>query len=93
MFISLSSAIARFGGMRIGAGFRITRKNAWFGYLILMFIYMFQLMWYTMILAGWLLYLIYYGMFIGIRKFVYWIRARRASRQNEEQVSQGYADQ
>lgn len=48
MFISLSKA---FGKFRIGTGLRVTKKNAWWMFSIVAIVFMFKLMWYTIILS------------------------------------------
>ena len=70
MFISLSKTVARFGGIRLGMGLRITKSNAIWMSFIVMFVYMLQAMWYMMIISFWLMYAICYGLFLGIKKLI-----------------------
>ncbi len=70
MFISFSKTIARFGGFRLGVGMRVNKKNAIWVSLIVMFVAMFKAMWYMMILCGWLIYAMFYGMYWCIKKIV-----------------------
>jgi len=70
MFISFSKTIARFGGFRLGVGMRVNKKNAiWMSFLV-MFIAMFKAMWYMMVLCGWMVYAVCYGMYWCIKKIV-----------------------
>lgn len=61
MFISLSHALTKYGGLRIGAGLRITSKNAIWMLFIWMFVLCFKMIWYMMILSFWCIYAICYG--------------------------------
>ena len=70
MFISLSKTIARFGGFRLGIGMRLNKKNAMWAWLILFFVGIFQLMWGMMLICGWLMYAMFYGMFWCIKKLI-----------------------
>ncbi|HBL83384.1 MAG TPA: hypothetical protein DDZ99_00520 [Clostridiales bacterium] len=51
MFLGFSKTMARFGKFRLGVDMRLTKKNAPYLFIILMFIWMFQLMWYMMVLC------------------------------------------
>ena len=70
MFISLSKTIARFGGFRLGIGMRLNKKNAMWMWLILFFVGMFQLMWGMMLICGWLIYAMFYGLYWCIKKII-----------------------
>ena len=70
MFFSFSKTIARFGGFRLGLGIRITKKNAVWIALLTMFVAMFQLMWYSILLCGWLVYAMFYGIYWCIKKAI-----------------------
>lgn len=70
MFISLSKALAKCGGFRMGLGLRITKKNAIWMAFIVMFVCLMQAMWYMMIISFWLAYAICYGLFLGIKKLI-----------------------
>lgn len=70
MFISLSKTLARCGGFRLGVGLRITKNNAIWMSFIVMFAYMIKAVWYMMILCGWLVYAMYYGLFLGAKKLI-----------------------
>lgn len=63
MFISFSKAIGKVGGFRIGVGKRINSKNAWWMFLLYACVCCFQLMWYGVILAFWLMYAMFYGIY------------------------------
>ena len=70
MFISFSRTIARFGKFRISIGKRITSKNAWWMWLIVCFVAVCQLMWYSCVISFWLLYAMGYGIWWCCRKIV-----------------------
>ena len=61
MFISLSKTLARFGGVRIGIGTRLSKKNAPGAIAFLFVMWFFQLMWYMLILSFWIMYAVLYG--------------------------------
>ena len=62
MFLSLSKTFAKVGGFRLGAGIRITKKNAIYMSIILAFVVSIQLCWYMMVLCFWLMYAMIYMM-------------------------------
>lgn len=71
MFIGLSKTLKRMMGFRIGIGLRLNKSTAIvFGIFILMF----YMMWYSVILSGWILYgfcwLFFYLPYKGISKAV-----------------------
>lgn len=70
MFVGFSKTIAKFGRFRLGIGIRMNKKNALWISLIIMFIAMFKLIWYMMILCGWLFYAICYGIIWCIKKII-----------------------
>ena len=70
MFISFSKTLARFGGFRLGIGIRLNKKNAIWLSLIVMFVAIFQLMWYMLLLYGWLIYAVCYGIYWCIKKII-----------------------
>lgn len=67
MFFTISKAL-KIGGFRIGAGFHVNKSNACWMWIILMFIFMFQLIWYLMILMVWMLYALFYSMWWCTKK-------------------------
>ncbi len=69
MYIGLSRTLAKFGRFRLGIGMRLTKKNAPYLFIILMFVWMFQLMWYILLLCFWLMYAIFYGIYWCIKSF------------------------
>lgn len=70
MYISFSKTVAKVGKLRIGAGLRVTKKNAiWMSFLV-MFVSVVKLTWYMIIFCGWLIYAIYYGTHWCIKKLV-----------------------
>ena len=76
MFVSLSKTLARFGGLRLGLGLRLNKNNAAWMLFVLMFVYIFQAMWYMMILCGWLVYAVCYGVYWSIKKLIEIIKAK-----------------
>lgn len=72
MFISLSKTLAKVGGIRLGVGMRMTKKNApsfIVGILVYyMFYYTFKLMWYALVASFWLMYAGIYGMIWMMKK-------------------------
>ena len=62
MYISLSKALKLCGGFRLGAGLRITKKNAPWMLFIWLFVITFQMMWYMIVLCCWLMYAVCYGL-------------------------------
>lgn len=74
MFISLSRAFGKFGKFRLGFGLRITKSNAIWMLFIVFFVWIFQLMWYSMLLCFWLTYAFCYGIFWCIKKLVIALR-------------------
>ena len=83
MFISFSKTIARFGGFRLGVGMRLNKKNAIWMSLIVLFVAMFQLMWYMLILCGWMMYAVCYGIYWCIKKTI----GASSKKQNNKQFS------
>ena len=83
MFISFSKTIARFGGFRLGVGMRLSKKNAIWMSLIVLFVAMFQLMWYMLILCGWMMYAVCYGIYWCIKKTI----GALSKKQNNKQFS------
>lgn len=72
MFISFSKTVARFGGIRIGVGMRMSKKNApafIVGALVYyMLYYTLLLMWYMMLASFWLMYATVYGTIWMLKK-------------------------
>lgn len=68
MFISFSKVIGKVGGFRIGLSKRITSKNMLWASLLYLTVVMFQLMWYSALLIGWLLYAFVYGVVLVTKK-------------------------
>lgn len=77
MFFSFSKTVARFGGFRLGVGMRMTKKNAFLFFLVMMFVYIFKLMWYMMLLVGWLIYAMCYGIYWCIKKIAQKIKQKQ----------------
>jgi hypothetical protein len=70
MFLGFSKTMARFGHFRLGVGMRLTKKNAAYMAIILMFVWMLQLCWYMMILCFWMIYAICYGIYWCIKSII-----------------------
>lgn len=68
MFISFSKVLGKVGGFRIGLSKRITSKNILWASLLYLTVVMFQLMWYSALLVGWLLYAFVYGCVVVTKK-------------------------
>lgn len=68
MFITFSKTIGKIGGVRFGIGKRVKAENAWWIALLLLFVYIFQLLWYGTIAAFWLIYAMFYGMWWCCKK-------------------------
>lgn len=79
MFVSLSKTLTKFGGLRLGLGLRLNRSNAAWMLFVLMFVYIFQAMWYMMIVCGWLVYAVCYGVYWCIKKLVETIKTKEKS--------------
>lgn len=84
MFLSLSKTFAKVGGFRLGLGVRMTKKNAAFLWLILLFVWMFKLMWYMLVLSFWLMYAMCYGIFWCIRLIFRLVKRRKSDRADME---------
>lgn len=70
MFVSLTKTLAKFGGIRLGLGIRITKKNWPIMFFVYMFVLMFQMTWYMMVLFFWIMYAIFYGMYCCMKKII-----------------------
>lgn len=69
MFIGLGKMIGK-SKIRIGAGMRITKKNAMYMWIVLLFYYIFLMMWYVLVFCFWLMYAVCYGFYALIRWIV-----------------------
>ena len=67
MFISLSRTLHKFCGARCGLGIRITKKNIWWMWLVLMYVYIFKAMRYMLVMCFWMVYAVCYGLLWCIR--------------------------
>lgn len=77
MFIGLSRAMEKYGKFRLGVGMRLTKKNAAYMAFFLMFMWMFQLLWYMMVLCFWMFYAVCYGMYWCIKKLIQAIKGKK----------------
>jgi hypothetical protein len=68
MFISFSKVLGKVGGFHIGFRKKITSKNVLWASLLYLTVVMFQLMWYSALLVGWLIYAFFYGVVLGTKK-------------------------
>ena len=93
MFISLSKTIARFGGFRLGIGMRLNKKNAIWLSLIIMFVAMFQLMWYMLLLCGWMIYAVCYGIYWCIKKIIVASSKKQSNKQTPNTMSKATQNQ
>ena len=68
MFISLSKTVARFGGIRLGVGMRMSKKNAP-AFIVGILTYYFGLfIWYIMLFCFWMIYVMIYGTVLALKK-------------------------
>lgn len=65
MFLGFSKTLHRMSGFRIGAGFRL---NKWWALFVIFFFAMFYMMWWSILLCGWLVY----GVCFITYKFIKW---------------------
>ena len=63
MFLSFSKTLKKMGSFRLGFGMRMNKKNAIFVCFAMLFVWTFQLMWYMIVGAGWLLYAMLYALY------------------------------
>ena len=70
MFVSFSKFVKKMGGIRFGLGLRITKRNALWMSLIVMFVCMLQACWYMMLVCFWLMYIVIYGAVCLAKKIV-----------------------
>lgn len=68
MFISLSKTMAKFGGVRLGVGMRMSKKNAPYVGIFVALLMMFKAMWYLMVVCFWMVYAVIYGVVWLCRK-------------------------
>ena len=64
MFVGFSQRLRRMGGLRIGAGLRLTRRNVLWMIWALFFVAIIWLMWKMIVLSGWLAYFMLYGLYL-----------------------------
>ena len=90
MFVSFTKTLKKMSGFRLGFGIRVNKKNWWYWLLLMCFVGMFYLMWYTMIVVGWCLYylcyalykiyyLLFKGIAIGCKKLYQLIKGKTAA--------------
>ena len=77
MFLSFSKTIAKFGGFRIGIGTRVSKKNAGYALIFMLFYYMFLMCWYMMIGCLWLMYAMCYGCYWIVKKIILSLKAKK----------------
>lgn len=70
MFVGLSKTFARFGRTKLGVGIRITKKNAIYMIIALLFYWMLMLCLYMMVFCIWLVYAMGYGIYWLIKKII-----------------------
>lgn len=72
MFVGFSKTLARFGGIRLSIGARMSKKTAPYLIIFVLFYYMFYyilaLTWYILIASLWLTYAIIYGLVWILKK-------------------------
>lgn len=70
MFIGFSKTLAKFGGFRLGVGMRVTKNNMIWMSLLIMVVQLFKAVWYLMIIAFWVMYAMFYGLYWCIKKSI-----------------------
>lgn len=68
MFISLSKTLARFGGIRLGVGMRMSKKNAPAFIVGIVVYYTGLFTWYILLFGFWMIYVILYGIVLAWKK-------------------------
>lgn len=66
MFISFGKMLGK-SKIRVGAGLHITKNNAFYMWIILLFYYLFLMCWYMMVLCFWLIYAMCYAFYALIK--------------------------
>ena len=59
--------MAKYGILRLGLGIKITKNNAAFIWLVMIFLFLIKAIWYICVLYFWLIYAICYWSYRGIR--------------------------
>lgn len=75
MFVGLSKTLSKFGGFRLGIGMRITKNNMIWMSLLIMVVQLFKAVWYLMIIAFWIMYAMFYGLYWCIKKSIPFLKA------------------
>lgn len=78
MFISFSKMLSK-SKLRLGAGFRITKKNAAYMIFLLLFYWMFMLCFYMAAFCVWLVYAMGYGIYWVVKKIIQTIKGNRVT--------------
>lgn len=78
MFLSFSKTLAKVGGFRLGI--RMTKKNAAYMWMILLFVCMLKFMWYMLVLCLWIMYAMLYGIYWGIKRIFQASKKRKPNR-------------
>ena len=86
MFISFSKTIARFCGFKLGFGMRLNKRNALWMSFIVVFVLIFQLMWYMIVFCGWIFYAMCYGVYRCINK-LFFALLRKNKQRNKPKMS------
>ena len=63
MFVSFSRRLKSLGGVRLGVGLRLTKSNCWYFFFLLLFVGVFYLCLYSVLLGGWMIYYLLYGLY------------------------------
>ena len=77
MFLSFSKTIAKVGGVRIGIGTRVSKKNAPYALIGIFFYYLFLMCWYMIIGCFWLMYAMCYGCYWVIKKLILSLKSKK----------------
>lgn len=82
MFLSLSKTMVKFGGVRLGVGMRMSKKNAPYLAIFAGIMLIFKFMWSMMIVCFWLMYALGYGIIIASKKLIPYLKKLFAKLKN-----------
>lgn len=83
MFLTFDKTVAKFGGVRVGVGIQLTKKDMRRLSFLMMVISICKLMWTVAIACGWAIYALFYGVYWVVKwavKQIICLCKRKASR-------------
>ncbi len=86
MYIGFSKRLVALGGLRIGVGKRLSGATGW---IVLIFLGMFYLMWYMMIACLWIFYGFGYLFFYLPFKGIVHLSEKKKAQQTRQQEREG----